>query len=128
VPVTAAAIAASTVLWTIGGRQIPLVYGAPYAAAVPAFRILLLSFPLLSLNYVLTHQLVGWDGQRAYAALCAVSLAVNVALNTRLIPMWSIEGAAWATLATEAVITIGCAVALWVLRAGMNAAPLATEA
>ncbi len=31
----------------------------------------LLSFPLMSLNYALTHQLIGWNGQRAYAAMCA---------------------------------------------------------
>ena len=55
----------------------------------------------MSLNFALTHQLIGWDGQRAYAGLCALALAVNVGLNARLIPAWSIEGAAWATLATE---------------------------
>ena len=97
-PLTGFAVAATAVLWIAAGWLIPLLYGAPYAAAVPAFRVLLLSFPLLSLNYALTHQLVGWDGQRAYAVLCALALAVNVALNARLIPAWSIEGAAWATL------------------------------
>ena len=79
---------------------------------MPAFRILLLSFPLLSLNYALTHQLVGWDGQRTYAVLCGIALAVNVGLNARLIPAWSIEGAAWATLATEVFLTAECLVAL----------------
>src|SRR6185436_10258768 len=83
-----------------------------YRAAVPAFRVLLLSFPLLSLNYALTHQLVGWDRQRAYATLCGLALAVNLALNARLIPAMSIEGAAWATLGTELMLTIGCLVAL----------------
>ena len=86
--------------------------GAPYAPAAPAFRILLLSFPLLSLNYALTHQLIGWERQRAYAAVCAAALVVNVALNARLIPAMSIEGAAWATLGTELVVTAGCAVVL----------------
>jgi O-antigen/teichoic acid export membrane protein len=128
VPVTAVAIAVSAVLWRLADWLIPLVYGAPYAPAVPAFKILLLSFPLLSLNYALTHQLVGWDGQRAYAALCATALAVNVAVNARLVPLWSIEGAAWATLATEAVLTAGCTAALWALRSGTAAAPLVTEA
>ena len=41
-----------------------------------------------------------------------VALAVNVALNARLIPAWSIEGAAWATLGTEVCLTVGCLVAL----------------
>jgi hypothetical protein len=44
--------------------------------------------------------------------------------------MWSIEGAAWATLGTELVLTAGCGVALWIARATsrMQPAPLATEA
>jgi O-antigen/teichoic acid export membrane protein len=120
VPATVAAAAASGVLWFAAGWMIPLFYGAHYAAAVPAFRILLLSFPLLSLNYALTHQLIGWDGQRTYAALCGLALAVNVALNARLIPLWSIAGAAWATLGTEAFMTLGCGVAIWVQGTGFR--------
>lgn len=110
--VTAFAVAASAILWLNADWLIALLYGARYAAAVPAFRILLLSFPLLSLNYALTHQLVGWDGQRGYAGLCALALIVNLALNARLIPAMSIEGAAWATLGTELMLTAGCLVAL----------------
>ena len=66
----------------------------------------------MSLNFALTHQLIGWDGQRAYAIICAAALALNVALNVRLIPALSIEGAAWATVATEVLVTAGCAFAL----------------
>ena len=109
------------------GWLIPLIYGSRYASAVPAFRILLWSFPLLSLNLALTHQLVVWDGHRAYAALCATALAFNLALNARLIPAWSIDGAAWSTLATELLLTAGCTVALWAaherIRRGAAAAP-----
>ena len=111
-PIVAFAVTTAAVLWMTAGWLIPWLYGSHYAAAVPAFRILLLSFPLLSLNYALTHQLVGWDGQRTYAALCGIALAVNLALNARLIPAWSIEGAAWATLGTEMFLTAGCLVAL----------------
>jgi O-antigen/teichoic acid export membrane protein len=130
VPLTAFAVAATGLLWLSAGWMIPWLYGARYAPAVPAFRVLLLSFPLLSLNLALTHQLVGWDGQRAYAGLCLLALAINVALNARLIPIWSIEGAAWATLGTEMVLTTGCAVALWTARAPSltRPLPLATEA
>ena len=111
-PITGAAIATTIVLWAAAGWLIPAIYQARYDAAVPAFRILLLSFPLMTLNMALTHQLVGWDGQRAYAALCALALVVNLALNARLIPAFSIDGAAWATLGTELFLTAGCAVAL----------------
>jgi len=100
-------------LWAAAGWGLPIVYGAAYNAAVPAFRILILSLPLMSLNFALTHQLIGWDGQRAYAVICGVALAVNMALNVVMIPALSIEGAAWATVWTEIVVTGGCAIAIW---------------
>jgi O-antigen/teichoic acid export membrane protein len=89
-----------------------LLYGEPYIGAVPALRILLLSLPLMSLNYALTHQLLGWSGHRAYAVICAIALLFNIALNAQLIPALSLAGAAWSTLGTEVLLTIGCVIAL----------------
>src|SRR2546430_3032842 len=111
-PIAVAAIGIAAVLWIAADALVPAIYQPRYAAAVPAFRILLLSFPLMSINMALTHQLVGWDRQRAYAVLCGTALAVNVALNARLVPDLSIDGAAWATLATELFLTAGCVLAL----------------
>jgi O-antigen/teichoic acid export membrane protein len=122
VPITGCAAAVAGALWAAAGWLVPFVYGAPYASAVPAFRILLLSFPLMSLNFALTHQLVGWNGQRAYAAICALALVVNVLMNSRLVPAWSIEGAAWATLGTELFLTAGCVVELWFMTARASGA------
>src|SRR5262249_37004883 len=105
--------AVAAVLWMGADVLIPVLYDERYAAAIPAFRILLLAFPLMSLNMALTHQLVGWDRQRAYAALCAAALVFNLVVNARLIPAWSIDGAPWTTLGTEVLLTAGSAVALW---------------
>jgi O-antigen/teichoic acid export membrane protein len=110
--VTCFAVACTVPLWAAAPWIVPLLYGDDYAAAVPAFRILMLSFPLLSVNYALTHQLIGWRGERIYAAICAAALIVNVALNARLIPSSSIAGAAWATLGTEVFLTASCLTAL----------------
>ncbi len=106
--VTASGIGLAVVLWTIAPWLVPIVYGSAFAGAVPAFRILLAAFPLMSLNYALTHQLIGWDRHREYAAICAAALAFNVALNAILIPAYSTVGAAWSTLATEALLTGAC--------------------
>ena len=122
--VTLFGLIATPLLWAAASWGLPFIYGASYAAAVPAFRILILSLPLMSLNFALTHQLIGWDGQRAYAAICAVALAVNMALNVFMIPALSIEGAAWATVWTELVVTAGCAVAIWRAVPRMARAPL----
>jgi O-antigen/teichoic acid export membrane protein len=120
---TLAAGVAAIVLWAAAGWLIPLVYAARYDAAVPAFRILLLSFPLMTLNMALTHQLVGWDRQGAYAIICALALCVNLALNARLIPLLAIDGAAWATLGTEMFLAAGCAIALVATRARGTLSP-----
>jgi O-antigen/teichoic acid export membrane protein len=100
-------------LWFAADPLVPLVYGEQYADAVPAFQILVASFPLMALNYALTHQLIGWNGHRAYAVICAAALVFNVALNARLIPEMSIAGAAWSTFWTEALLAAGCTVTLW---------------
>ena len=91
---------------------IPLVYGAQYAYAAPAFAILSLALPLFFLNYALTHQVIGWDGHRAYLAIVTLALAGNISANMLLVPDRGIAGAAIATLLTEVVVTIGCVAAL----------------
>lgn len=110
---TAFGVAAAAILWLAADPLVTLTFGRRYESAVPAFRILLLSLPFLSLNFALTHQLVGWGRQRAYATVCAIALAVNLALNAWMIPALSIDGAAWATLGTEICLTAGCAAALF---------------
>ncbi len=109
---TAGAVLVAVTLALGGGRVISLLYGPQYEAGVPAFRILLLAFPLMALNYALTHQLLGWNRHLPYAVICGAALVLNLALNARLIPALSIDGAAWTTLATEALVTCGCLVVL----------------
>jgi O-antigen/teichoic acid export membrane protein len=111
-PLTAAALGASAVLWVSAGWLVPAIYGGAYADAVRPFRILVLAFPLMSLNYALTQQLIGWHGQRAYAVICAGALGFNLLLNWQMIPALGMNGAAWSTLWTEALLTIGCGIAL----------------
>jgi O-antigen/teichoic acid export membrane protein len=110
--VTVFGLGVAAALWMAATPLVGRLYGQPFLEAVPAFRVLLLSVPLMSLNYVLTHQLIGWQGHRVYAVICFAALVLNVSLNSRLIPAQSILGAAWATVWTEVAITAGCALAL----------------
>jgi O-antigen/teichoic acid export membrane protein len=93
---------------------VPLIYGDTYAYASTAFAVLALALPLLFLNYALTHQVIAWDGQRAYLLIAASALAGNVIANLVLVPTRGIVGAAMATVLTEIIVTAGCA---YVLRA-----------
>ncbi len=91
---------------------VPLIYGARYGYAVPAFAVLSLALPLFFLNYALTHQVIGWDGHRAYLVIVTLALLGNVAANVMLVPQRGIVGAAIATVLTEIIVTAGCVLAL----------------
>jgi O-antigen/teichoic acid export membrane protein len=104
--------AASAALWIAADRLIPGLYGARYVEMVPVFKVLVLAFPLMSLNYALTHQLVGWHRHGLYAVVCAAALLFNVAMNITSIPTLGVIAAAWTTVWTEAVVTCGCVVSL----------------
>jgi O-antigen/teichoic acid export membrane protein len=89
-------------------RIVPLIYGQPYLYTAPTFAILALAVPLFFLNYALTHQVIGWDGQRSYLLIASLALVANVAANVVLVPSRGMAGAAIATLLTEVVVTVGC--------------------
>ncbi|HJS80445.1 MAG TPA: oligosaccharide flippase family protein [Vitreimonas sp.] len=96
---------------------VTMIYGESYAYAAPAFAVLSLALPLFFLNYALTHQVIGWDGQRAYLAIVTLALAGNIAANMVLVPTRGIVGAAIATVLTEVIVTAGC---LYALRANLH--------
>jgi O-antigen/teichoic acid export membrane protein len=101
-------VATSLALYAAAPIAVPLAFGAAYAPATPLFRILLVAFPLLALNYGLTTQLIGWNRQREFALISAGAFVANVAMNAYLIPRMAAAGAAWATVATEALLTRAC--------------------
>jgi O-antigen/teichoic acid export membrane protein len=96
---------------------VTMIYGESYAYAAPAFAVLSLALPLFFLNYALTHQVIGWDGQRAYLAIVTLALAANIAANMVLVPTRGIVGAAIATVLTEVIVTAGC---IFVLRRSVH--------
>lgn len=91
---------------------VAVVYGIAYESVVPAVRILSLALPLFCLNYALTHQVIGWNGQRSYVAITAAALVANVVGNTLLIPSQGMVGAAMSTVLTEIVVAVGCVLVL----------------
>jgi O-antigen/teichoic acid export membrane protein len=105
---TAFGLGCAALLWLASARIVTLLYGPAYASAESTLRVLALALPLMSLNYALTYHLIAWNRHHAYAGVCAAALAANLALNGWLIPALSIDGAAWATVGTEAVLTGGC--------------------
>ncbi len=99
--------------WVLAAAAVPLLYGDAFREAVPIFRLLLLSLPLLFVNFLLTHQLIARGRERAYAGVCAAGLAASLVLTLSLVPPLAGEGAAWACLGREGLISAGC---FWMLK------------
>jgi len=78
------------------------IFGRSYAPAGIALGILIWSIPLSLGREVATSALVVGGGQRRIFRLTAAAAVFNLALNLAVIPRWGLEGAALATVLTEA--------------------------
>jgi O-antigen/teichoic acid export membrane protein len=116
VPLVAGALGIAAAVYLSAPVALGLLYGPRFVDAAPALATLALAIPLFFANYALTHQVIAWDGQRAYLAVVTAALAANVIGNVMLIPGLGMQGAALSTLATEIVVSAGCLIALGRIR------------
>lgn len=110
---TAALAAAVLVGGTLWAEEIMVfLFGHRYAGSIPVFQVLLGALAVMMLNAVATLALIAAGRERAYAAVLAAAALVNIAVNLALAPGLGGVGAAWASLASEAVLLAGCLLAL----------------
>ena len=83
-----------------------LLYGAHYTVAATAARVVVASQLLAAVVVVGLTVLVALGRHRAYPWVALLGLALNVAANLVAIPRYSYEGAAVATLATDAFVLV----------------------
>jgi O-antigen/teichoic acid export membrane protein len=108
----AAVVVPALTLMVAPASILELVYGPSFAVAAPALMVLGLALPLFFVNYALTHQVIAWDGQRAYLAIVVAALATSAIGNLLLVPTNGMRGAAMATVITELVVAAGCVASL----------------
>lgn len=90
-----------------------LVFGADYAEASSSLSILVmgkLSYALFAFSG-LALSMIGWAN--VAAALTSVAVVLNICLNFILIPVYGIEGAAFATAASSVFANVAGAVWIW---------------
>ncbi|MGB3404603.1 MAG: flippase [Microcoleaceae cyanobacterium] len=90
---------------------IPWILGEEYREAVVALRWLAPFHLLFVFQYLAADTLTGAGFNKWRSLIQVFAALLNVALNFWLIPLYSWKGAAWATLASIGVQTIG----LWLL-------------
>lgn len=86
------------------------ILGPEYAATVSVLRLLALVPLIQGVHYVAADALTGAGFQRHRSAIQVAAGILNILLNLVLIPHYSWRGAAWATLATEAILGLS----LWI--------------
>jgi O-antigen/teichoic acid export membrane protein len=112
-----------TVPVAVGGALVApllvtLLFGRAYGDSAVALQVLVLSVPVAALREVAVAALIARHQEPALLRVNAVAAVVNVGLNLALIPAFGLAGAAWATVASEAV-------RLWVAAVAARAAVLA---
>ena len=83
-----------------------LIGGADYAAAVTSMQVLSMAVALIWLSNLVDHGLIAIGKQGALLWIAALGLAVNISVNLVLIPIYGKEGAAAATVITEAAVLL----------------------
>jgi O-antigen/teichoic acid export membrane protein len=92
--------------WLVGDGLIALFYKGEFAAAVPVFKVLAVSYTGLALATFLGNTLISEDRQRRYLWPLVVSSVVAVLLVTWLVPRHGILGAAWGILCSHALLVL----------------------
>lgn len=93
---------------------VDLIYGGEYAGAVTSFRILALDLVVRSGLTLAGAVLLVSDREQRFMGAIGMGALLNLVLNFLLIPPHGLDGAAVATVASEALVLL--AMGLWALR------------
>jgi len=91
---------------------IKVLAGSGFEMSVLVLRILLVAMVFAYISHLVGFTVIARGGQKKILGIGIVSLLVNIVGNVIFIPSFGIVGAAWVTVATEAVASILMIVAL----------------
>ena len=98
-----------------GAGLVPYVLGGEYRLTVEALRWLAIIPVLRVVHFFLSDALAG-AGHQGLKALIQIGVAVfNVLINLWIIPAYSWRGAAWSSIASDALLSCGIGSAVLLL-------------
>jgi len=110
---------------------VPRVIGSEYARTAEALRWLAPLPILKGLHYFLSDSLTGAGHQGLRTAIQSCVAAFNILINLWIIPAYSWRGAAWSSVASDALLVCGAGAAVLILsrrsRVRLTQAPNAIE-
>jgi O-antigen/teichoic acid export membrane protein len=90
---------------------VPLILGTEYTDSIEVLRLLSPIHLISSVQFLAADILTGAGFQGSRSAIQVTSAFLNIGLNLWLIPIFSWKGAAYATLTSETLKTLG----LWLV-------------
>ena len=104
-----AGIICGSILYFFAELIIKLIFGDSFAAAGIPLAILGLNVVVVSVNVFLGNPLIAWGEQKKHSLAVTIGALTNIIFNLILIPKFSYNGAAFATLLSEGVVFLGVA-------------------
>jgi O-antigen/teichoic acid export membrane protein len=98
-----------------GAGLVPLILGSEYRLTAEALRWLAILPLLKAVHSSLSDALTGAGYQALRTAITAGVAVFNVVINMWLIPAYSWRGAAWSSIASDALLVGGISTAAFVL-------------
>ncbi len=96
---------AGSAVYLLAPWGIPLIDSSVDALpAIPLLRILVISFVISAINQMMITHLTATNQQNRLAVILAIAAVLNIGLNLLLIPRFSAQGAAFATVATQILL------------------------
>lgn len=117
-----------TIALLAGAGIVPYILGGEYRLAVEALRWLAILPILKVIHYFLNDVLMGAGHQRLQTSVHAGAAVFNVLINLWLIPAYSWRGAAWSSIASDALLACGMATAVLVLSRRSQTTPTQIKA
>jgi O-antigen/teichoic acid export membrane protein len=99
----------------VGAGVVPLILGGEYRLTVEALRWLAVLPLLKTVHFFLSDALTGAGYQALRTAINAGVAVFNVLINMWIIPAYSWRGAAWSSIASDALLVCGIGTAVFVL-------------
>lgn len=97
----------ATILFIYAAPIMKIVFGDMYISGVLALTIIALNVAVIGVNVFFGNPLTVWGLQRQYAVAITLGAIANIILNILLIPEYSYNGAAFATVLSEVVVFLG---------------------
>ncbi len=106
-------LGACVALYLASPSLIRTIFGPRFSESAAVLQTLSLALPSVFVGHLTTQSLVALDSTRRYLLVASLGTLLNILLNFLLIPSLGPVGAAWATVATEAFVTLLSGYLLW---------------